>query len=41
MKLDYDEKSPITGNVCVIVEADEETNTTSSSRNLPALSNLF
>ena len=29
MKLDYDEKSPITGNVCVIVEADEETNTTS------------
>ena len=29
MKLDYDEKSPITGNICVIVEADEETNTTS------------
>jgi len=29
LKLDYDEKSPITGNVCVIVEADEETNTTS------------
>ena len=25
LKLDYDEKSPITGNVCVIVEADKET----------------
>ena len=25
LKLDYDEKSPITGNVCVIVEADEKT----------------
>ena len=24
LKLDYDEKSPITGNVCVIVEADEK-----------------
>jgi len=29
MKLDYDEKSPITGNVCVIVEADDKTDTTS------------
>tara|TARA_R110001592_G_scaffold40088_4_gene131834 strand:+ start:26540 stop:27067 length:528 start_codon:yes stop_codon:yes gene_type:complete len=29
IKLDYDEKSPITGNVCVIVEADKETNITS------------
>jgi hypothetical protein len=29
MKLDYDEKSPITGNLCVIVEADDQTNTTS------------
>ena len=29
MKLDYDEKSPIPGNVCVIVEADEESNSTS------------
>jgi hypothetical protein len=29
MKLDYDEKSPITGNLCVIVEADDETNSTS------------
>ena len=25
LKLDYDETSPITGNVCVIVEADENT----------------
>lgn len=29
MKLEYDETSPITGNLCVIVEADEQTNTTS------------
>ena len=29
LKLDYDEKSPITGNICVIVEADDKTNTTS------------
>ena len=29
LKLDYDEKSPITGNICVIVEADESTDTTS------------
>ena len=29
MKLDYDEKSPITGNLCVITEADEQNNTTS------------
>ena len=29
MKLDYDEISPITKNECVIVEADESTNTTS------------
>ena len=29
LKLDYDEKSPITGNVCVIVEADDKTNATS------------
>ena len=26
IKLEYDEKSPITGNKCVIVEADETTN---------------
>ena len=26
MKIDYDEISPITGNKCVIVEADENTN---------------
>jgi hypothetical protein len=29
LKLDYDEKSPITGNHCVIVEADEDTDITS------------
>ena len=29
MKLDYDEISPITGNLCVITEADEQNNTTS------------
>jgi hypothetical protein len=29
MKLDYDEISPITGNKCVITEADEDTNITS------------
>ena len=26
MKLDYDEISPITGNKCVVVEADEKAN---------------
>ena len=29
MKINYDEVSPITGNKCVIVEADEQTNTES------------
>jgi hypothetical protein len=29
MKLDYDEKSPITGNQCVLVETDEHTGLTS------------
>lgn len=29
MKLEYDEVSPITGNLCVIVESDEQTNITS------------
>lgn len=29
MKLDYDEKSPITGNHCVLVETDEHTGLTS------------
>lgn len=29
MKLEYDEISPLTGNLCVISEADDQTNTTS------------
>lgn len=29
MKLEYDETSPITGNLCVIVESDEQTDITS------------
>jgi hypothetical protein len=29
MNLEYDETSPITGNLCVIVESDEQTDTTS------------
>lgn len=29
MKIDYDEVSPLTGNLCVITECDEETNVTS------------
>ena len=29
LKADYDEISPITGNKCVIIEVDEQSNTTS------------